>query len=125
MNKFINFESARFLISGVLLNTVGFLLYMLLVYFGVYPKFAMSILYWLSFCLSFFINRSYVFFHSGNLFLSFLRYLFVYLIGYIFSLAFMTISLDWLNLNYVISMILTTFFMVIYFYILQKKFVFN
>lgn len=123
--KFNISEKLRFIISGILNNGIGFSLYLLSVEFGMHPKLSMGILYWGSVFASFFINRNYVFADKGNPVISFFRYFAVYLIGYLVSFLFMTIFFDWYGLNHVYSILIVTGLMVLYFYFLQKYFVFR
>ncbi len=123
--KFNASEKIRFIISGVLSNSIGFFLYLLSVEFGMHPKLSMGILYWVSVFSSFFINRNYVFVDKGNPLISLFRYFSVYLIGYLVSFLFMTIFFDWYGLNHVYSLLIVTGLMVLFFYFLQKYFVFG
>lgn len=125
MNRTKNSKKLKFIISGVLTNAIGFLLYIIIVGFGTDPKISMGVLYWTSVIFTFFVNRVFVFNSQNNPLLSFFKYLTVYLIGYFFSWSFMSFLLDVLVLNHVYSIILANCLMAVYFYFMQKHLVFK
>jgi putative flippase GtrA len=118
-------EKLRFIISGILSNAIGFSLYLIFVEFGMHPKTSMSVLYWTSVFFTFFVNRTFVFDSKANPLLAVSKYLSVYLMGYFFSMSFMSFLLDELTLNHVYSIIIANCLMAVYFYLMQKFLVFK
>lgn len=118
-------EKIRFVLSGISVNGIGFLLYIILVEIWFPPKEALTILYWLAVTVTFAINKKLVFKHEGFVFFALVKYIFVYFMGYFISLLVMTICLDWFIFNYVISMIIASMMMPVYFYTMQKYLVFK
>ncbi len=120
-----NSEKLKFIISGALTNAIGFSLYLIFVEFGMHPKISMSVLYWSSVFFTFFVNRTFVFNSKANPLLAVSKYLAVYLMGYFFSMSFMSFLLDELTLNHVYSIIIANCLMAVYFYFMQKYLVFK
>ncbi len=123
--KNVRSDKVRFVVIGLATNVVAFCLFLILVLIGVSPKRTLTLLYWTSVVLVFFINRAYVFGHKGNIFHAFKKHICVYIFGYGLSISMLAFWLDYLELNYVIAMIMTSIVMPVYFYTMQKHLVFR
>lgn len=121
----INSEKFRFIFSGLVVNGISFIFYIILVKLGLLPKEALTLLYWLTVLVNFFINKNFVFNNNTNSYSAFIKYLSVYTSGYFISLLFMTIAIDFLMYEHIPSMIVTSVIMPIYFYFMQKYLVFK
>ena len=75
-------QLSRYAVVGLALNSLGYLLYLLLTFVGMEPKIAMSLLYAVGVALSFYFNRNWSFGHQGLVSVAFLRYMIAYLFGY-------------------------------------------
>jgi putative flippase GtrA len=123
--KNVRSDKVRFVVIGLATNVVAFCLFLILVLIGVSPKRTLTLLYWTSVVLVFFINRAYVFGHKGNIFHAFKKHICVYIFGYGLSISMLAFWLDYLGLNYVVAMIMTSIVMPVYFYTMQKHLVFR
>jgi putative flippase GtrA len=79
-------QFVRYAAVGVVHNLSGYLLYLLATYLGAEPKLTMSVLFFLGVALSFLLNRSWTFQHSGYAARSLWRFVVVYLGGYALNL---------------------------------------
>lgn len=123
--KNVRSDKVRFVVIGLATNVVAFCLFLILVLIGVSPKRTLTLLYWTFVVLVFFINRAYVFGHKGNIFHAFKKHICVYIFGYGLSISMLAFWLDYLGLNYVVAMIMTSIVMPVYFYTMQKHLVFR
>lgn len=89
MRKFI-----RFAMVGIASNALAYSMYLLLTYFGMGHKTAMSLTYVAAVAQSFYINRIWTFEYYGESSLALARYVAVYLFGYIFNLAILFAFVD-------------------------------
>ena len=73
-------------VTGSILNSLGFSLYVLITYFGVEPKSAMTVLYFIGVIVSFFVNKKIVFSHGGFCCFVFAKFCLVHFSGYVINL---------------------------------------
>jgi putative flippase GtrA len=125
MFEFLSSEKIRFIISGLLVNGISFLIYLVMIKWFLSPKEALSLLYWVAVIYIFFINRKFVFKYNNQFLYSFIKFLGVYILGYFISISLMTLALDYFLWNEVLSMILASLIMPVYFYVMQKYLVFK
>ncbi len=83
---------------GVVNNTAGYLMYLMITYFGCPPKIAMTILYLVCATASFLGNRKLTFKHQGHLLGSGIRYIVAHFFGYLLNLTILIVMVD--NLGY-------------------------
>lgn len=121
----INSEKLRYIFSGLLVNGLSFIFYLIFIQLGFMPKEALTILYWLTVLVNFFINKKFVFNNKNNIYSTFIKYFSVYIMGYFISLLFMTIAMDFFMYDHISSMIAASVIMPIYFYLMQKYLVFR
>lgn len=79
---------------GIGSNLVGYIIYLLITYFGGTPKTTMSILYGVGATISFWGNRKLTFAHKGNLLGTLVRYFFAHSLGYCLNLVILIVMVD-------------------------------
>lgn len=84
----------RFAFVGIVSNLAGYLLYLLLTYFGATPKLTMTLLYVVGATIGYIGNRNLTFAHKGSLFGSGVRYLLAHCVGYGINLVILIIFVD-------------------------------
>lgn len=87
-------QIARYGVVGLLSNGLGYVLYLLLTFWGLGPKLTMSLLYVVGVLQTFFFNKKWTFQHDGGLSIAFVRYLLVYAVGYFVNLAVLLVFVD-------------------------------
>jgi putative flippase GtrA len=90
----IHRQFLRYATVGMLSNLLLYLLYLAATSAGAGHKSAMTILYLLGVLMTFIFNRNWSFSHDGRLSSSFLRYFFVYLLGYLLNLVVLFALVD-------------------------------
>lgn len=92
-------QFVRFATVGVISNALLYMAYLLLTLFlGLEHKLAMTLVYVAGVILSFVVNRSWSFGHSGVAHAAFVRYVVANVIGYLLNLALLMLAVDRLNL---------------------------
>ncbi|WP_435627904.1 GtrA family protein [Candidatus Ferrigenium straubiae] len=110
---------------GIIRNTLGYLIYLLVTYFGVPPKWAISILYAAGATVGFFGSRKYVFMHEGSLQATGTRYIVVHLLGYMINLGLMAILADKFGYPHQWVQLVAIFVVAVFLFIAFKFFVFR
>lgn len=82
---------------GVSVNFLGYLLYLLLVYWFFEPKLAMTLLYFIGVLFSFFANRRFTFADQRGVKSSGWRFLLSYCVGYLIDLLLLLVFVDMLH----------------------------
>ena len=84
----------RYGLVGVASNFTIYLLYLLITYFGVEPKTAMTIVYIVGMSIGFIGHRKWTFAHRGNFGGAALRYLLAHLCGYLINFVILFTFVD-------------------------------
>jgi len=84
-------QLVRYVIVGVITNASGYLLYLVVTYWGVSPTLSMTVIYGTVTLMGFFGNRKLTFHDTGTIWSSGSRYLLVYGIGFVFQYAMLVI----------------------------------
>ncbi|MBF0525341.1 MAG: GtrA family protein [Deltaproteobacteria bacterium] len=87
----------RYVLIGILSNSLGYLFYLLITYLGVEPKRAMTPLYVVGAIIGFLGNRQWAFAHKGNGLKSAVRYCIAHLDGYLLNLIILFVFVDFLG----------------------------
>ncbi|MCK7578226.1 MAG: GtrA family protein [Chromatiales bacterium] len=91
-------QFSRYALVGIASNALGYLLYLLLTYFGIGHKSAMTLLYAIGMAQTFHFNRRWSFGHKGDLTGAFARYVIVYGLGYLLNFLLLWIGVDQMHL---------------------------
>jgi putative flippase GtrA len=79
-------EFIRYVLTGIITNASALCLFYLFVRIGFDPKIVLSILYVLSICLAFIMNKQWSFSHSGMITKPAVRYIIAYVVCYFVNL---------------------------------------
>jgi len=114
----------RYGIVGVINNIVGYLIFLIITFFGAQPKVAMTILYFSGMFISYFSNKYWTFAYQGNLLATSIRFFITYLLGYLLNLGLLVLFVDYLNYPYQIIQGFAIFIVAAFVFIAFKFFVF-
>lgn len=84
----------RYAFVGLMSNAAGYLVYLVFTHMGVTPKLMMSLTYGVGAAIGFFGNRGLTFSYKGTMIGSGLRYLMVYVLGYLMNLSLLVVFVD-------------------------------
>jgi putative flippase GtrA len=115
----------RYAVVGIISNTSGYIVYLVLTYFGTTPKITMTFLYLISATLSFFGNRNLTFSHKGTLLGSGFRYIIAHIFGYILNFAILTLFVDRLGYAHQIVQAIAILVVAAFLFTTFKLFVFR
>jgi len=105
----------RYGVVGFAANLIGYMLYLLITYFGGTPKLTMSVLYGVSLTFSFWLNKKSTFFYRGCTLVAVGRYIFVHIIGYFINLSVLIVMVDSMGFAHqgaqAIAIIIVAFFL--------------
>lgn len=115
----------RYICVGIVSNATGYATYLILTYFGLPPKVAMTLLYVTIAGFSFYGNKKITFTYDGHFWGAGIRYLGAHLIGYSINLAILVVFSDHLGYNHAIVQATAIIAIAIYLFIALKFFVFR
>ena len=118
-------QLARYICVGAASNAAGYAAYLLLTYFGLLPKAAMTLLYITIAGFSFFGNQKITFMYDGKFLGAGVRYLIAHLIGYSLNLAILMVFSDHLGYNHQIVQAAAIISVAMYLFFSLKFFVFR
>jgi putative flippase GtrA len=87
-------QLTRYAFVGIVSNSAGYLVYLLLTYLGLPPKVTMTLLYGIGAAIGYMGNRNVTFMHKGGLLGSGIRYFMAHCLGYCINLAILIILVD-------------------------------
>lgn len=118
--KKLNPSIVRYAVAGVLMNLVGYAIYVLVTYFGVEHKIAMSCLYFIGIGVNFYVNRRWTFKATGSSLSGFGRYVIVIILGYLLNLVWLYIFADYMGFAHQVVQALAIVLMAGYFFAANK-----
>lgn len=90
----------RYGLVGIASNLSGYLIFLLITYWGVEPKIAMTLLYVVGATIGFIGNRQWAFAHSGTLLGASARYFIAHMLGYLINFLILLMFVDRLGYSY-------------------------
>ena len=90
----------RYGLVGIASNLSGYLLFLLITYWGVEPKIAMTLLYVVGATIGFIGNRQWAFTHSGTLLEAGARYFIAHMFGYLINFLILLMFVDRLGYSH-------------------------
>jgi putative flippase GtrA len=123
-NKASFIELVRYGVIGVLTNSIGYLIYLLITYAGGTPKITMSALYAVGIAIGFISNRKWTFSHDGDLMSAGVRYIFAHSLGYSLNLSILIIMVDYLGYPHQWVQVFSIFAVAGFLFLMFKFFVF-
>ena len=121
----IHRQLLRYALVGLGSNVILYLAYLLLTGFGLGYKTAMTLLYGVGVLQTFLFNRQWTFGHQGHIHSAFVRYIIVYLLGYLLNFSALYIFVDVLGLLHQLVQGVMIILVAVILFILQRFWVFN
>lgn len=117
-------QFSKYALIGLGSNLVLYATYLLLTKLGVEHKLAMTLLYWTGVLQTFIFNRNWTFGHRGAMGRPFVRYVLVYLVGYVVNFLALLIFVDHLGYPHQIVQGIMIAVVTVIVFLLQKYWVF-
>lgn len=108
---------------GVLINFLGYAIYLILTYLWGAPKLTMTALYFVGASIGFFANRRFTFRHDGGIGVTGVRYLLAQVAGYMLNL-FLLLFVDWFDFPHQIVQAIAIVVVAIFLFVVLRLFVF-
>jgi len=115
----------RYAIVGLVSNALLYILYLVITWFWVGPKTAMSLLYLVGVLQTFYFNRKWSFGHSGMIYTAFIRYIATYAFGYLINLAALMFFVDKLGWSHQLVQGVMIIMVAVMLFLLQRYWVFR
>jgi putative flippase GtrA len=110
---------------GIIRNSLGYSIYLLVTYNGVNPKIVMSFLYVTGATVGFLGNRKLIFAHKGSLAGAGVRYLTTHFFGYLINLTILVVMVDKLGYPHQLVQVIAIFVVAGFLFFAFKFFVFG
>lgn len=115
----------RYVLVGLTSNVTIYVCYLIMTRFGIGPKLAMSVLYFIGVFQTFVFNKKWTFRFKGPATPALMRYATVYTVCYIFQLLVLMLLVDLMGLPHQWVMGVLILFMALLLFIAQKFWVFR
>lgn len=110
----------RYYAAGMVINSVGYLAFLIFIYIGIDHKISATVLYIFGSLVSYLINRKYVFNSNSSINSSLSWFAISLLGGYFLNISLLYFFVDTHGFNPAIIQILSVFIISIYFYLINK-----
>lgn len=116
----------RYGIVGVMTNVSAYVIFLIIVWLGFPPKLAMTVLYFTCTTFSFLGMKHWAFANQerSGIYKIIFRFFSVYILGYVLNLMLLTEFAEQFGYSYQVAQAIAIVFMVAYFFIALKLFVF-
>ena len=118
------FIVSRFFFLGLISNSLIYLIYLSITFFGMEHKLAMTILYGIGTLLSYLGNKTWTFRYKGKISSSFIKFILLYLVGYLINLSLLYYFVDLLDYPHQIVQICSVILIAIFLFLMSRLFVF-
>lgn len=115
----------RYGVVGVLSNTIGYILYLVITFFGTEHKLAMTLLYVLGVMQTFIFNKRWSFRDGGAYGPALVRYCITYGFGYFINLTALFVFVDFFGYRHQIVQGILVLSLAVILFLLQKFWVFR
>ena len=115
----------RYGLVGIASNLSGYLLFLLITYWGVEPKIAMTLLYVVGATIGFIGNRQWAFAQSGTVLESGARYVIAHMFGYLINFLLLFVFVDKLGYSHQWVQAVAIFVVAGFLFVVFKYFVFR
>ena len=112
-------------ITGIILNLLGFLVYLMVTWLGVEPKLAMTCLYGAGVLIGFFANKRIVFCSEDEGYRSFIKFLLAHIVGYGINFLILYYFYDVLGYMHQVVQFVAIFVVAVYLFVVFKFLVFK
>lgn len=120
----IFYQLFNYAIVGLVINLVGYTLYIIFTYIWGSPKLTITLLYIPLSLLSFFANRRLTFNDHGKIGSTFPRFFFSQICGYLLNLIILMVFVDWCGFNHKIVQAFSIVIIAFFLFIMSRKYVF-
>lgn len=114
----------RYALIGIVLNTLGFVLYYFLTSTGFKPKITMTVLYGVGVIIGFYVHK-FTFSYGGSVFEAVVRYGITHLFGYLLNLLILVIFVDVYEFSHTIVQGVAIFIVTVFTFLSSKFIVFR
>ena len=114
----------RFGVVGVLQNCVSYLCYLLLVWMGISPQLAITVIYPFGITASFLANRKWTFSHQGSVRSSYLRFVVAHFFGYLLNILLLYLFVDGMHYPHALVQAVATLVVAAYLFVVFRLWVF-
>lgn len=87
-------QSLRYIVVGLSVNILGYLIYLFVTYLGGEPKVTMSVMYGVGVVVGFFCHRNLTFASDGCVIASGIKFLLTHIVGYLINLSLLIVMVD-------------------------------
>ena len=121
------FQFIRYVFTGLVLNLLGYLIYLAVTWYGMEPKMALTVFYPLGVLYSYFAHKRFSFQHSSGTrnYRLLVRYITVYAVGYMINLSLLSLFSDRLGYPHHWVQGAAIFIVAWYLFVALKLFVFR
>lgn len=102
-------QLVRYGVVGLASNGIGYLLYLLLTWFGMEYRVAVTVLFAVGVVQTFFFNKRWSFGHTGTPASALLRYWAVYVAAYFLNIAALTVLVEYVDVPHQIAQAILVF----------------
>ena len=118
-------QLVRYGLVGIVSNLSGYLVYLLITYWGVEPKKTMTLLYFVGAAIGFIGNRKWAFTHKGSALKSGIRYFVAHFFGYLINLLILLTFVDRLGYPHQLVQAVAVLVVASFLFLAFKYFVFS
>jgi putative flippase GtrA len=117
----------RYAVVGAFLNLFGFLIYLVVTWLGMEPKLAVTVFYPLAVLYGYFAHKRVSFRHAGSLrdIWPMVRYVFVYVLGYVINIGFLYLFHDRLGYPHQLVQVVVIAILIFFFFFSLRYFVYK
>lgn len=118
-------QLTRYAFVGIMSNSAGYLVYLLVTYLGATPKITMTLLYGIGAAIGYIGNRNFTFTHKGSFLGTGVRYFIANFIGYFINLIILIIFVDHVGYAHQWIQAVAIFIVACFLFLAYKFFVFT
>ena len=115
----------RYALVGFSINTVGYLVYLLITFLGLEPKITVTLLYFIAAYAGFWGHRRVTFDHRGSARVSGARYIVAHCLGYLLNLALLVVFVDTLGYAHQLVQFIAIFVVAAFLFLMFKFYVYR
>ena len=126
LNNLFDKKFVKFIITGVISNTISFLIFLFAIYVvRIGHKTAATLLFMVGMTVNYLVNKKWTFNTLGSMNKTLAKYLLTYFFGYFINMGILYFFVDYLDYQAGWVQFFAIGFLVIYYFLLNKYFVFR
>lgn len=119
-------QFAKFILTGCVSNGLGYIAFLVAIqYFSIEHKIAATLVFILSMLFNFLVNKNWTFKFNQNNRHTKWKFVATYLFGYLLNIGILGLFVDYLHYSAGLVQLVAIGFLVIYYFVLNKYFVFK